>query len=145
MVDKWNITKKTSYIVGDKKFSGKICILNLRNKRPTIFARVIIRYWGWNKIAKKTRKIIIKSAYRWNNRRKFRKWITRWKFVHFWSTIDTSRSRTRRIQLSYSVSLKKFFCFNLNKKRCSETWVWAFRIRSVWNYFLGRVIVKFLI
>ena len=25
--------KKTSYIVGNNKFKGKICILNLRNKR----------------------------------------------------------------------------------------------------------------
>ena len=39
----WNISKKTSYIVGDKEFFGKICILNLRNKRKSIFARVIIR------------------------------------------------------------------------------------------------------
>ena len=29
---KWNISKKTSHIVGKKKFFGKICILNLRNK-----------------------------------------------------------------------------------------------------------------
>ena len=41
---KWNISKKTSYIVGNKKFSGKISILNLRNKRKSIFAKVIIRY-----------------------------------------------------------------------------------------------------
>ena len=30
---KWNIIKTTSYIVENKKFSGKICLLNLRNKR----------------------------------------------------------------------------------------------------------------
>ena len=29
---KWNISKKTSYIVRNKKFSGKICVLNLRKK-----------------------------------------------------------------------------------------------------------------
>ena len=40
---KWNISKKTSYIIGNKKFSGKICILNLRNKRKSIFARIFIR------------------------------------------------------------------------------------------------------
>ena len=40
---KWNISKKTSYIVGNKTFSGKICILTLRNKRKSIFAREIIR------------------------------------------------------------------------------------------------------
>ena len=40
---KWNISKKASYIVGNKKCFGKICILNLRNKRKSIFARVIIR------------------------------------------------------------------------------------------------------
>ena len=37
---KWNISKKTSYIVGNKNFPGKICILSLRNKRKSIFARV---------------------------------------------------------------------------------------------------------
>ena len=30
---KWNISKKTSYIVGNKKFTEKIYILNLRNKK----------------------------------------------------------------------------------------------------------------
>ena len=30
---KWNISKKTSYIVGNKKFTRKISVLNLRNKR----------------------------------------------------------------------------------------------------------------
>ena len=30
---KWNISKKTSHIVGNKKFSGKIFILNLRNNK----------------------------------------------------------------------------------------------------------------
>ena len=30
---KWNISKKTSYIIGHKNFTGKICILNLRNKK----------------------------------------------------------------------------------------------------------------
>ena len=39
----WNISEKTSYIVGNKKFSRKICIINLRNKRKSIYARVIIR------------------------------------------------------------------------------------------------------
>ena len=33
---KWNISKKTSYIVGNKKFFGKICILNLRNETKSI-------------------------------------------------------------------------------------------------------------
>ena len=37
-------TKKTCYIVRNKKLFGKICILNLRNKRKSIFVRVII----WN-------------------------------------------------------------------------------------------------
>ena len=61
---KWNISKKTSYIVGNKKFSGKICILDLRNKRKSIFTRVIIRNESRNKITKLTGKIMIKSAYR---------------------------------------------------------------------------------
>ena len=86
----WNVSKKTGYIVGNKKSSGKICIRNMRNKRKSIFARVIIRHSGWKKIAKKTGKIIVKKAYRWINWRKFRKSITTGKFVHFRSTIDTS-------------------------------------------------------
>ena len=40
---KWNISRKTSYVIGNKKFFGKICILDLRSKRKGIFARVIIR------------------------------------------------------------------------------------------------------
>ena len=39
---KWNVSKKTSYIVRNQKYFGKICIRNLRNKRKSIFARVII-------------------------------------------------------------------------------------------------------
>ena len=34
---KWNINKKTSYIVESKKFCGKIYILNLGNKTKSIF------------------------------------------------------------------------------------------------------------
>ena len=30
---KWDIGKKTSYMVGNKKFSGKICILNFIKKK----------------------------------------------------------------------------------------------------------------
>ena len=40
---KWKISKKTSYVVGKKKFFAKICIFNLRNRRECIFAKVIIR------------------------------------------------------------------------------------------------------
>ena len=36
---KWNISKQISYIVEKKKFSRKICFLNLRNKRKSIFAK----------------------------------------------------------------------------------------------------------
>ena len=43
---KCDISEKGSYIVGNKKFSGKMYILNLRHKRKGIFARVIIRYYG---------------------------------------------------------------------------------------------------
>ena len=65
-------------------------------------------------------KIIIISTYRWKNRTKFRKLITRGEFVRFRSTIDTSRSRTRRIQFMIFNFFKKIFCFNFRKKRCSE-------------------------
>ena len=40
---KWKISKKTTYIVGNKKVARKICVLNLRNKRKSIFSRVIIQ------------------------------------------------------------------------------------------------------
>ena len=40
---KWNINKRTSCIVGNKKCFGKIYILNLRNKTKRIYARVTIR------------------------------------------------------------------------------------------------------
>ena len=53
-------------------------------------------------------------------------------------------------KLSYSTSLKKFFCFNLQKKRCSkasyvnaESSLSFFEIRSVGNYFLNSLIVNF--
>ena len=106
---KWNIIKKTSYIVVNKKFTRNIFVLNLRNKRRSIFARVIIRYYRWKKITKQMSKIIIKSTYRGNNRTKFRKCIARGKLVHFRSTIDTSRRRTKGYNLSYLFLLKKFF------------------------------------
>ena len=106
---KWNISKKTSYIVANRKFTRKIWILNLRNKRTSIFARVIIRYYRWKKITKETSKNIIKSPYRWNNRTKLRKCITRRKLVHFRSTMDTSRSRTRKIQFIIFIFVKKVF------------------------------------
>ena len=37
---KWDFNKKTSYIVGNKKLCGKICILNFRNKVKSIFASI---------------------------------------------------------------------------------------------------------
>ena len=54
-------------------------------------------------------KIIIKSTYRWNHQTKFRKLITRGEFVHFRSTIATSRSRTRGIQFIIFNFIKKSF------------------------------------
>ena len=33
---RWNISKETSYIIGNDKFFGKICILNLRNKTQNL-------------------------------------------------------------------------------------------------------------
>ena len=59
---KWN-TGKTNDIVGKKKCSENICIPNLKNKRKSIFARAIIKYEGWKKIAKEMGKILIKSYY----------------------------------------------------------------------------------
>ena len=39
--------------------------------------------------------------------------------MHFRSTIDTE-AEPEGYNLSYSISLKKIFCFNLRKKCCSE-------------------------
>ena len=62
-------------------------------------------------------KIMIKSAYRLNNCTKFRKWITRGKFLHFRSTIDTSSSRTR-IEFITFIFVKKLS--KLCKEFCKE-------------------------
>ena len=107
VVLKWSINKKTSYNVKNKKITRKIYVLNLRNIRESIFARVIIRCYGWKRITKEMDKIIIKSTYRWNNSAKFRICITRGKHVQFRSTIDKSRSRTRRIQFIIFIFVEK--------------------------------------
>ena len=107
------LVKTISCIVGNKNFFGKICIVNLRNKRKSIFSRVIIR---WEKITTETGKIIIESTYRWNNRTKFRKWITKGEFVHFRSTIDTRRNRIRRIEFIIFNLIKKDFLFRLTEE-----------------------------
>ena len=60
-------------------------------------------------------KIIIKSTYRSNNRSK---WITRKESVHFRSTIDTRRSKTRRIKFIALIFIKKDF---LNAAYCFPT------------------------
>ena len=132
---KWNISKKTSDVKGNKKIFGKICILNLRNKRKSIFAGVINMNQRSEKIIKETDKIIIKSISRWNNRTKFRKSITRGEFVNCSSTIYTIRSKTRRIQLIiFNFIKKKFFVSTYVKHVSVELHVsrfglhWAFRI-----------------
>ena len=40
---KWNISKKASYIVGNKKLTRKICVLNLRNKSFIKFKTTILK------------------------------------------------------------------------------------------------------
>ena len=123
---KWNIGKKTSYVIGTKNFLGKICVLYLRNKRKSIFARVIIRNKRCKKITKETGKITIKSTYRWNNRK--------------WSLGNESLEKNLCIlgvpyilalaepegcNLSYWILLKTF----LVKLRVSRLGLhWAFRI-----------------
>ena len=52
----WNISKKTSYIAGNRNFFAKFFILNLRNKRQSIFARVIIRTLGTKGVRRSERK-----------------------------------------------------------------------------------------
>ena len=42
-------------------------------------------------------KFIIKSTYRWNNRTKFRKWITRREFVHSFSLRDSWRTKASEV------------------------------------------------
>ena len=96
---KWNISKTTSYIIGNKIF--------------------LERFAFWKKVTKEIEKIIIKNTYRWNSWTNFKKWITKGEFVLFRSTIDLSRSRTRRMQFII-INFVKFFCFNLCKTCCSE-------------------------
>ena len=60
-------------------------------------------------MAKETGKFIIKSIYRWNNRIKCRKLITREKFLRFRSTTETSRSIIRKIQFIIFILVKKSF------------------------------------
>ena len=110
------LVKKTSYMVGNKKFIRKICVLNLRSKRKGIFARVIIRYYVWKEISKETGKMIIRSTYRWSNRRKFRKCINGGKLAHFRSTIDTSSTKNRRIEFIIFIFIRKVFLFQLPLK-----------------------------
>ena len=82
---KWKISKDASYIEENKKVTGKICILNLRNKIKSIFATVIIRYQEKKKMTKEAGELIVKSTYKLKNSTMF---------VHFRSTIDKNRSRT---------------------------------------------------
>ena len=49
---KLNIKKKTSYILVNKKFTGKICILTFGIERKSIFARAITR----SKVERKSKK-----------------------------------------------------------------------------------------
>ena len=88
-------------------------------KKERVSLQEIERRWnlqGWKKIAEETGKIMIKSAYRWNNYTKFRKWITKEEFVYFRSTIDTSRSKTRRIQCFIYIFVKMFLVSTFAKK-----------------------------
>ena len=55
--------------------------------------------------------------------------------MHFRSTIDTSRSRTRGIQFIIFNFIEKVFCFNTYKKRCNEAS--RFKVGSsnfVWSF-----------
>ena len=66
---------------------------------------------------------------------KIRKWITRGEFVHFGSTIDTSRSRTRRIQLiifNFINEIQKFVypkCLIFKLPNVSNKHAWSIRKR----------------
>ena len=132
---KCSVSKKTSYIVGNKKILGKIYILNLRNERKSIFERVFVRCYGWKEITRETGKIIIKSTYRRNNRTKFTNILLGGKLVRFKSTIDTSRSRTRRKQCIIYIFVKKVFLVSTYVKNIVVRFHvlrldlhWAFRI-----------------
>ena len=93
-----------------------------------------------------------KTTYRWNSCAKFRKGITRVKLLHFRSTIDASRSRTRRIQFIISIFVNNVFLFQLTLKTLLwsftfQGWVFVelFKFRWARNYFLNGVIVNFWI
>ena len=59
---KLNLSKETSYIIGNKKFFGRICILNLRNKRKSIFARVILGTKGESRSQRKRARLKLKVS-----------------------------------------------------------------------------------
>ena len=111
---KCSVIKNSSYIVGNKKFARKTWILNMRKKKEKKYlCKSNHQVLQWKKITKEMGMIITKSIYRWNNRMELRKWITRRKLAHFRSTIDASRSRTRRIQFIINILLQKVFLFQL--------------------------------
>ena len=57
---KWNIRKKPSYIVGNKEFSGKICIFNLRNKRKSILQEQSLGTKGERRSQRKWARLYLK-------------------------------------------------------------------------------------
>ena len=50
---KWIISKKTSCVVENKKFSRKICILNLRNKKRVSLSEYLLGSKGERRSQKK--------------------------------------------------------------------------------------------
>ena len=84
---------------------------------------------------------MIQSTCRWNNWTKFRKWITRWKLAHFRDATDTSRSRSRRIQVIIFIFVKKvdlphFLCDLLsplvpNHYSCKDSFSFVSQIKNV--------------
>ena len=57
---KWNICKKTSYIIGNKEFSGKICIFNLTNKTKSILQEQSLGTKGERRSQKKWARLYLK-------------------------------------------------------------------------------------
>ena len=61
---KRNISKKTGYIVGNKKYSGKTCILLLETKEKVSLQEKSLETKGELRSQNKQANIIIKSTYR---------------------------------------------------------------------------------
>ena len=78
----------------------------MRKKRRSIFVRVTIRNYAWRRIAEEMGKILIKSTYRWNNRSKFKKWITKWEWPYICNLLHHIKNKLWKLRKG--ICIEKF-------------------------------------